>query len=169
MADTFPERFRRVLFERYPDWRQYEIPPDLRWQSEEDLAVEVPCTATPGRPLRIETMSGGIILNWGGTHIHCDIWCGEDTEEQSIRSAFDIIVGTLTEEMAVVLWWPPHNREFNPPSGSWVSIGDLEETLVMARRIIAKDEEFDPERHAIVVRSWLGTYNQGEYPVVPES
>lgn len=165
MSDSFPERFRAMLFERYPNWRQCEVAPNLEWQSEGDMAVEVPCPSMPDHPLRIETMRGEIILYWAGMHVHCDDWLGKRPEEQFVQQAFDFIAGTLAEEMVIILWWPPRNRTRRPSSGSWEPVANLEKTLRRARYLIAEDKERDPEKHSLVVRSWRGTHNQGEFPV----
>lgn len=151
--DTFPERLARVLFERYPSWQQYKAPPDFRWQSGSDIAVEVPSRFAPRCPLRVETTGGGIIISWAGWHEHCDDWAGQYTEEQFVAEALEVVEGLMNEERVVVIDW----QDGPGGTGGLCESGDLDNSLKngwWAR--IAQERQ-------IAVISWKGTYDQGPF------
>lgn len=97
----FAARFARILFECYPEWEQYVVPPDPEWQETQDLAVAVP-SRFPDDPLRIDTMDDEITISWRGWDFDCYSWKDGPTEEQFIGEALEIITALLSEELVIV-------------------------------------------------------------------
>lgn len=153
MEDTFPQRFARVLFGRYPDWEQYWIPPNLDWQSEEDLAIEVPSRFAPVCPLRIDTMYDGIIISWVGWHIHCDDWGGNYTEKQFIEHALEVIAGLLNESWVVVIDWK------DVPGGT----GCLCESAKLDKQLQSGWWASIAKKRPVMAISWKGTHDRGHF------
>ncbi len=99
--DPLATSFARILFERYPDWKPYVVPPDNPSPQWNGLIIEVP-SRFPGRPLRIEAGNGGILISWRGWHAHYDDWGDSYTEEQFITEALETIRGLLSEELVII-------------------------------------------------------------------
>lgn len=149
----FPDKFSSEFFSRYPEWKEYQIEPNLRWQSKYDLAVEIPSRFAPYCPFRVETMSDGIIIYWVGYHVHCDDWGGKYTEEEFIAKAFDIIDKILSEELVIVLDW----NDVSMPSGALFSSETLDAQLQTGSWPKPR------EGHTTLVVSWNGSYDRGEF------
>ena len=151
---SFPERFADILFERYPDWKQYVIPADLKWQSEQDFSVEVPSRFAPYCPLMIDTMDDGIIISWVGWHVHCDSWGDTYTEEQFVAKALDYIDGLLSTGLAIIVTWTGESVG----SGGTCPVEDIDEQLETGFWSIASTKGLE-----IIVISWNGEYDRGEF------
>jgi hypothetical protein len=150
-AASFAEQFRTIILEHYPDWDQYFIPPNLEWQSEGDIAIEVPSRFAPLCPLCIETMWEGIIICWAGWHIHCDAWGGTSSENEFVTKALEIIDSILKEKIAIIGTW----RDGNIRSGGYTSIEELENGL--------DGMCLFSEGETKVALSWNSTYDRGEF------
>lgn len=151
--DMFPERFSRILFERYPSWQEYSVPPDLRWQSDSDMAVEVQSRFAPYCPLRIETMGHGVVISWAGWHDHCDGWGGEYSEEEFVAEALELITDILAEKRVTITSWIAAKVD----SGGNCLVEELDDVLRNAPWAEAA-KWLD-----IVVLSWKGTYDRGHF------
>lgn len=151
--NTFPERFSRILFEKRPQWEQYRVPPNLRWQCTEDIAVEIPSRFAPNCPLRIETMHDGIIISWAGWHIHCDSWGNEYPEEQFVDQALEVIDSILSEKLVVVIDWD------NGPGGT----GGTCESADLDNQLQNGWPAFFIKDKQLVAISWNGTYDRGTF------
>lgn len=150
---SFADRFAEIIFSRYPEWEQYRVDPNIKWQIEDDLAIEVPSRFSPKCPLRIETMYDGIIINWVGWHIHCDDWGGTYTEDEFISKAFEIIDGILIEKYVVGIAW----RDGLVVAGGILKSDTMDQELQKGFWIkLAEDRQ-------VVAISWNGNYDRGQF------
>lgn len=152
-ADSFPARFSRMLFERYPDWRQYVVPPNPKWQSKDDIAVEVPSRFVPLCPLRLETMGHQMIISWAGWHTHCGPAAAGLSEDELVAGSLDFVADILSEKYVVAIDWS------NGPGGTGGTIeaDKLEEELATGWPAIFFQDK------AMTLLSWNGTYDRGEF------
>ncbi len=153
-AASFAEQFRTIILEHYPDWDQYFIPPNLKWQAEGDIAIEIPSRFTPLCPLRIETMWGGIIISWVGWHVHCDELDDDeldiqDSGEEIVIRAVDIIHNILSERTVII-------KSGSSGAGGNCLVEDLESELEGTWSSFGRGKD-------IVVLSWKGTYDRGTF------
>lgn len=153
--NTFSKRFFEVLFEKYPEWKQYLMPPDLRWQTEDDMAIEVPSRFAPSCPLRIETACDhDITVSWAGWHTHNFPVDEIITEEKCIADVFEMLDEIFEEKQVLVMKW------HNGPGGSSALFrtDNLSHKLENERyKLFIKSNE------QVVVISWNGTYDQGPF------
>ena len=140
----FAARFARILFERYPEWKQYVVPPDPEWQETQDLAVAVP-SRFPDEPLRIDTMDDEITISWRGWHTHCYSWKDGPTEEQFIGEALEIITALLSEGLVIV---EGQDRGKTTASGHYQP-DEVAESL-----------DLYSDHDTVTATSWNGTYDQ---------
>lgn len=151
--NPFAAKFARTLFTRYPEWVQYAIPPDPKWQAADDLAVEIPSRFAPYCPLGIHTMRGTIIIQWGMWHVHCDPNPIARTRRRQISKALRAIRWILDEYLVIVEHWQDGrfmgDRDCRP--------AELERCLKLTPL----------STYQVTARSWRGTYDHGE--IKPES
>ncbi len=145
--NPFAARFARSLFQRYPEWEQYIVPASLKWQAIDDLAVEVPSRFVPHCPLRIETMHGSIIVQWGKWHVHCDPNPIAATRRRQISKALRAIRWILDEDLVIIEHWQDGrfmgDRDCKPAK--------LKRCLKVASSGLGQ----------VTARSWRGTYDSG--------
>lgn len=151
-AARFAERFRVIILEHYPDWDQYFISPNLKWQTEGDIAIEIPSRFSPLCPLRIETMHSGVILDWVGWHAHCDDWGGKFTENEFVGETLELISNILSERTVIIQTW----KDGSTGAGGNCLVEELESELEGTWSIFGKGKD-------IVVLSWNGTYDRGTF------
>lgn len=149
----FADRFAKMIFTRYPEWEQYRVDPDMRWQVEDDLAIEVPSRLSPKCPLRIETIDEMIIISWVGWHEHFYDWGGTYMEDKFISRAFEIIDKILVDKYVVAIAWKDDR----------ILAAEIFRSDAINKKLHKGFWAKAVEDEQVVAISWNGNYDRGQF------
>jgi hypothetical protein len=143
--DRFSERFAGVLFQRFPDWRQFEKVTPIEGQALGYLVVQVPASpfAMLERGLGIYTYDEEVTVALDHGHSHFNWPLAPEEAGNAWSDPLVFIEDILEERVGVVSWWK---------DDKW-----------QGSSTFLKGENPGWERHdpsnRIRLRSWQGTLN----------